>query len=1041
MQMTKHSVKLLILLILQIAISSTFAQDFTDAGRIEDWRFSRIARSDSGIRSRLPVTVRSLQDNSRLPVQAVLDRNLNIISAGFEIAPRVRSRSASAEEIARAFLRDNLSALAPHVLESELRLKSMPYSCDVAPTQGSKPGKTLIFERFVNNLPVIGGSIMIRVEGTGFVTSVYNSLAPLTTLISRVAASTGAESLLSIAKIPRSSLRTVACKRKDREAIIRRGKPVWIPIRFSGSRGLLQRALHITWATSNHQIMSGFLLPDKTVLAPTIVPATQRDKAIPLAYIDQRTQLPTFISYRSRGGLAVSAVGVFDNPAEIAYRYLEEHPDVFRTGAARCQFEVIDIRKSASDSRTSFVKLGQVMAGRPVFGADLVFEIENGNRVQTVQGHTIARLVRLEPQISSERAHTTAALLLDAAFANASPNLRERARQMPIANTLVVFPGDLVAQKGLGKDRPTRLAYHTESLLYGLFIDAIGGEILYGYSRLQGANVIYEAAGKTILEKLFFAEVSRDGVPSTPGTPLTPDAAAAVPLVAATDAFYRAHGWIGTNGSGSDLAANVNVNLFTCPNAFSPPINEQSYFCTGEVVPDIVAHELTHGVIWNSSNMIYVDEPGALNESYADIIGNLAFPDVVPLGSPPGTLPGWLVGEGSVGAATTLRNMANPALSTPVPQPGNYAGYLSRNALGCSLFDLPGLGCDFGGVHLNSGIVSRAHVLMSDGGLGGLVGMGRAKIRMLAFDVMTLRLSQWSRMVDSAIATKASCDALLARGGTDLTGAPFTQLDCDQIPGAFATVGLDPDLISDWIPPTVGFTGTQPQFTGETTDNSCVITDLILRMTTPAGQLDSKASVVGPGVALTTSYFGLITGTIGTTAPPIGTTSKAHTITWSSVFGESPQLGSDTPAPPPPGTSNCRGALVTERQVSAPAVSTGIPFLGGASTTPTGNAASTMNTGCVLVRTEVEMIDSSGTVIASAATAPTWSNVVWITFVPVTLRRTLTIGAQPIGATPGGPGTFNLAAPVTWTYSLGLPDVRWRLVYTIDKPAGLTCTP
>ena len=36
---------------------------------------------------------------------------------------------------------------------------------------------------------------------------------------------------------------------------------------------------------------------------------------------------------------------------------------------------------------------------------------------------------------------------------------------------------------------------------------------------------------------------------------------------------------------------------------------------------DIVAHELTHGVTSSSSNLIYMNESGALNEAFSDIMG------------------------------------------------------------------------------------------------------------------------------------------------------------------------------------------------------------------------------------------------------------------------------------------------------------------------------------------------------------------------------------------------------------------------------------
>jgi len=38
---------------------------------------------------------------------------------------------------------------------------------------------------------------------------------------------------------------------------------------------------------------------------------------------------------------------------------------------------------------------------------------------------------------------------------------------------------------------------------------------------------------------------------------------------------------------------------------------------------DVVGHELTHGVVQHTSNLIYEDEPGALNEHFADVMGAL----------------------------------------------------------------------------------------------------------------------------------------------------------------------------------------------------------------------------------------------------------------------------------------------------------------------------------------------------------------------------------------------------------------------------------
>lgn len=599
---------------------------------------------------------------------------------------------------------------------------------------------------------------------------------------------------------------------------------------------------------------------------------------------------------------------------------------------------------------------------------------------------------------------------------------------------LVVFPGRIVAETGLAKPLQSRLAYHVRNLLEGLFIDAINGEILYRYATMQGANIVSEGAGRTIVEYPTFPEVARDGVVTSPGAALSADAAAGSAFLDATDVFYRAHGWLGSDGTGGDLNVNVNVNMFTCPNAFAPFIINETFFCTGDAVPDVVGHELTHLVIWSSSNLTYADESGSLNESYGDVMGNLAFPDAAVGGG----APGWLVSELAPGGP--VRDMANPVVT-------NYSLYRSRTDVGCPAADAPGLTCDFGGVHTNSGITNLAHVMMSDGSLAGLNGMGRAKLRMIAFDSMTRRLSPFSRLIDAALASVASCQMHLDGGIADMTGAAFAQLDCDQVAPAFRLVGLDPDLMSGWAPTVAGFSGATVFHAGETTDSACPIGDLTLQLNTPSGLLESQASLVPGGAPLSVNYLGLATASIAATAPPIGTATKTHTVAWTSAFGETPQFSTAIIEVIPGGALDCRnpppgagGAVVlSETKRSGIATGAAFPLVPSAGTVVVGNAASTMNTACALVNTEVEIVDGTGAAIAGPGATATWSDTVWVFGLPVTFTRTATVATPPAVAPPGAGGNFDLSATVGWTYSAGLVDTRVRLVYLIDKPAGTTC--
>ena len=54
----------------------------------------------------------------------------------------------------------------------------------------------------------------------------------------------------------------------------------------------------------------------------------------------------------------------------------------------------------------------------------------------------------------------------------------------------------------------------------------------------------------------------------------------------------------------------------------------QVAFGEGMVVQDIVGHEFTHAVVQYTADLVYLTESGALNESYADLFGDMTFLDL-----------------------------------------------------------------------------------------------------------------------------------------------------------------------------------------------------------------------------------------------------------------------------------------------------------------------------------------------------------------------------------------------------------------------------
>lgn len=117
---------------------------------------------------------------------------------------------------------------------------------------------------------------------------------------------------------------------------------------------------------------------------------------------------------------------------------------------------------------------------------------------------------------------------------------------------------------------------------------------------------------------------------------------------------------------------------------------------------DILAHEFAHGIVAASSGLVYGGEPGALNESFADIFGAMVERSVY--GESPDV---WRIGEDAWTPSVpgdAMRNMTDPgACGDPdhISEFQTFAGASDR---------------DSGGVHTNSSIPNRVFTLVANGG-------------------------------------------------------------------------------------------------------------------------------------------------------------------------------------------------------------------------------------------------------------------------------------------------------------------------------------
>lgn len=983
--------------------------------------FPSVKVGDAGVATLGPERARllaKLNAGSRRPARLTIDSATGIVLiANIDYTAQLAGQTPG--EKALSFLREFQPLFDPRVLVSELLVAPNPRGCGTV---------VALVEREVKGLKVFGSRYTFHFGESGQVAEVVNGVAPAPgRLLDRAPA--------GLARVPLAEFAPPVAPDVQRPS-----SPVLIPA--PDGTGLVAASL-VTWPVGPG-VYDAAVTIGADVVAPAVLPGRGRKGLLPGAprFHTDTTSLADHITYRNILGVATTFLPGERNPVEAAYRFMEEHPSLLRTGSARCQFGQSEITESKVTPGAQTVRMEQRYVGLPVPGAEIAVGFEQTNRVMSIAGHTLPIIAASQqPAITTTDARARAAAALQGAVVRTHPEALpavQSALAGDVSSRLVVFP-DLLHGRGraglntnlshnLQAVSPVRigtLAYEVRMGEFKLFVDAEKGAILYTETGRHADNVVTDAQNSNEFGRILgFTTVDVNGVP-TGALPLNVDV---VPLrtgLATVAAGLASLGWNGVSGGGGNFTGNTNVAISNgCLNAFfDTTFTNEAFFCLGMAMDDVVGHEFIHGVIAHSSGLVYQDESGAMNEAYADLFGNLFFPD----SSPPG---GWLIGEAT--ARGTLRDMQNPGA---FGQPGHISGYRSRDAT-CDLFPWS---CDSGFVHTNSGIINRAHFLLINGVAGGGAGIGRAKMLPLAFFVMTERLTPNSRLNDVPMITRDVCDMFVSRGVTTLEtpGVPYTVDDCDQIFEAFDQVGLNPTLSTGWSEPEIGFEGTDTFFAaGETTATGCNVANVTGQLATLSG---FRPFDLDPATPMGPSADWVVFGANFINPPsPIGTTSQVHAVHWFNIFGFKPSFATQViVSPPPAGEVNCLGVRRLTRfsaHIIHPWSSN--PFGGGGNETA-GNPSSGMNPACQVVDTKVQVLGDDGTTIPDGGPSYDARHVDSFLFFTFEKRATILGGPRPLPLT-----VPNLSVPVRWSHATG-QNLRYRLVYTIEKPVVFTgdCQP
>lgn len=445
---------------------------------------------------------------------------------------------------------------------------------------------------------------------------------------------------------------------------------------------------------------------------------------------------------------------------EIAMAYIQENSKEFKLlNNADVSFEVTD-ETADEETGTHHVKLEQTYKGIPIYGADQTIALDKDNTVTSYFGQVVSDLnVKNEvngTSISEEKA--------------VDIFKRELENKIGEVNQ---YDGDIQTEPYIYEYEGT--FYQTYLVTasttnpkvgyWHYFIDATNGDIIDHFNAAHNVTAFgtgvfgdrkkFEAQAYEGMYRLF-DETRGDGVVTydndtgvnldilsvnkmfKDGSAVDAHANAQTTYDYYMDTFGRDS--VDDNGQILISAVHVGDNWNNASwngrqMSYGDGDGERFHPLAGGL--DVAAHEMTHGVIQHTANLVYRDESGALNESLADIFGAMVDRD------------DWLIGEEIMADGTmALRSLEDPAALIERRTQAPYPDHWSLRYIG----DL-----DNGGVHINSSINNKAAYLVSEGGehYGVTVdGIGRDATEQIYYRALDLYLtssSDFSMMRQAAI--------------------------------------------------------------------------------------------------------------------------------------------------------------------------------------------------------------------------------------------------------------------------------------------------
>ncbi|MBT4482530.1 MAG: peptidase M4 family protein, partial [Candidatus Latescibacteria bacterium] len=470
---------------------------------------------------------------------------------------------------------------------------------------------------------------------------------------------------------------------------------------------------------------------------------------------------------------------------EIALQFINANNDIFRLEKPLDELQLISETKSSDEKK--HIMFAQMYRGVPVWGNRVVVHLESSGRPYAVNGRysptpagldvndirvnennavdkaikdllTVTEIRELDDFIKTICSYdgpsaeivilpeTESRLGILAWHVFIRPNLKDQWNYFIDVKTGDIIekyndtdyqsPITAAARDALGEERTFMVAEHEE---------------MFYMADLEAAIYTYDAKGEVINRDSQVSIVS--SLDNTWADSIAVSAHSNARVV--FDYYLENHNRRGLDGKSIDLPVVIHYSVdgSTLNNAFW----SGRYIAFGDALPfaaalDVVAHELTHGVVEYTVGLEYKFQSGALNEAFADAMAAVVDPN-------------WIMGEDIINGG--MRDLENPGLYGLPAHMDDYRNMSLNN--------------DYGGVHINMSIPSHAFFLTAQE-------IGREEAARIWYTILDRRyLTPKSQFIDMRLAAIQSA--------TDLFGNESAEVSA--VKNAFDEVGIIDDKPSE----------------------------------------------------------------------------------------------------------------------------------------------------------------------------------------------------------------------------------------------------